>query len=565
MKVYLPLMVQDPMTAPFPSAKADKVFEGIHVNTEEDHVDEFADGPATSSVIVEDFDASGRLLPPVRFSPPGRGRKMGRYETSNDIYSHEFIRTSVLGAVMKTMRLFSQESALGREIKWACPGGQLRVLPRAGEGTNAFYERESGTLQFFYFKNPHDPSQTVYTSLSRDIVAHETGHALIDAIAPGLYDALTPQALAVHEALADITALLTAFQSNSLRLRVLERTRGSIRNPTEFTSLAPEFARALDKSGHAGALRSLWNKKTLDPSDKSKDKNGRPNFVDSTDPHALSEVLSGALYRVMVQMQERCWENYGGDFSSSGRALAEAVTFFQRAIFRAIDNLPPGEASFADYGRAFTTELTGSFVGRRQESHWLEEELRRRHVIRKKGEIQKLEPEKDSSVKMPDVQRLIEDDAEALAFVKKYRSLFKIPPRVPFTIHPRHQTCKTSGWGKKWDETSAEWGMLLKVSWEQIEEDSFDRKFPSARSVTCGSTVELSTEGGVREVFSNDVDAQKPERDRMIRSLHEKGLLQLPDQASRSRNSKTPIRINVRNGIMKIQGAGQLLHFQRAT
>ena len=56
------------MTTPFPSAKGDKVFEGIHVNTEEDHVNEFVDGPATSNVIVEVFDTSGRLLPRSDFS-----------------------------------------------------------------------------------------------------------------------------------------------------------------------------------------------------------------------------------------------------------------------------------------------------------------------------------------------------------------------------------------------------------------------------------------------------------------------------------------------------------------
>jgi hypothetical protein len=50
--------------------------------------------------------------------------------------------------------------------------------------------------------------------LSRDIVSHETGHAIIDGVAPDLYNAVTPQSLALHEAMADLAALLLAFETN---------------------------------------------------------------------------------------------------------------------------------------------------------------------------------------------------------------------------------------------------------------------------------------------------------------------------------------------------------------
>ena len=162
----------------------------------QDGIRDFGDGPTTSRVVVEDFDPlTGKPLAGAEFVPPGPKRKMGRYRLSDDIYSPEFIQASVLGTVVKTMRLFSDKSALGRPVKWAFDHPQLRVLPRAGEGANAFYERESRSLQFYYFRNPNNPAQTVYTSLSRDVVAHETGHAIIDGIAPALYDAITPQSL----------------------------------------------------------------------------------------------------------------------------------------------------------------------------------------------------------------------------------------------------------------------------------------------------------------------------------------------------------------------------------
>lgn len=555
MKVYLPLMIQDPATGD------KKMVEGIHVTTEGDHISDFADGPTTSLVEVDDFDpVTGERLPAVKFVPPGRGRKMGRYLVPDDIYSDEFIRVSVLGAILKTMRFFADESALGREIEWAFDHPRLRVLPRAGEGANAFYDRDSGTLQFFYFTNPHDSTKTIYTSLSRDIVAHETGHALIDAIAPTLYDAMTPQSLAIHEALADLTALMTGFQSNSLRLRVLEQTRGSIRDPNAFSSLAPEFGRALDRSGRAGALRSLWNDRTLDPTDRSVDDQGRPNSVDPTDSHALSEVLSGALYRVMVRMHEQTWAQYGGEFSTSGRALAAALRAFQRMLFHAVDYLPPGEASFADYCRAISVDAMDSFSTWGDESHWLAEELQRRRVIAAADEIQKIEPDELYGIKEVEPNDLLMDDTKVRTFVNRNRPLFNIPPRIPIKVHPRFRASKGGGISKTWDtERSNE--ILLKISWEQIEEDAFDRHFPTARAVTCGTTVVFNYQGVPWHVLSVDVAAQQPERDRMVRSLLESGLLQQGLAGHDVRGSAgPPIRVNVKKGVMRISGAGRLLH-----
>jgi hypothetical protein len=558
-------MVQDPMTDPFGEGGGGKIVEGIHIEAPRDSVTDFADGPTTSVVVVEDHDpATGKPLPGVKFVPPGRGRKMGRYVFPDDIYSSEFIRTSVLGAVLKTMRLFSDQDVLGRPVTWAFDKPQLRVLPRAGEGANACYDRDTGCLKFFYFKNPNNPEQTVYTSLSRDIVAHETGHAIIDGIAPALYDALTPQSIAVHEAFADLTALFTAFQSNTLRLRVLEKTRGSIRSPTAFTSLAPEFARALDREGRASALRSLWNDRTLDPADRSRDKLGRPNLVSADDPHALSEVLSGALYRVMVKLHEQMWGDYGKDFSRSGRALADAVARFQRLVFRAIDLLPPGEVSFADYARALSAKDKDSFDAWGDASHWLADELKRRHCITDEEEVQRDEPDGLMSRQM-DPDTLVKNDTEAYRFVSRNRKLFNIPPRVALKLYPRFRTSQGPGWGKEW-ETERSDGILLKASWEQIEEDHFDAKFPRARSITCGTTVELNYQGAAWHVVSANVEAQRPERDRMVRSLLEAGLLRHPtDDQDDAGPSTTPVRTFVRKGVMKVTGAGRLLHFHRKT
>jgi hypothetical protein len=233
-------MVQDPLFARYEELKPS---EGFDITREEF----FLDGPVTKRVAVLDFDPeTGALLPGVPFRPPPPGRVLGRYEIADesDVYAPDFMRVSVFATVLKTMYMFEEEDTLGRPLVWAFDGPQSLVLPRAGKWPNAYYERDSRSLQFFYFPHSRNLEETVYTSLSRDIVAHETGHAILDGIAPHLYDAITPQSLALHEAIADLTAVLSAFRSNKLRKAVLGQTDGSIQDSTAFNSIAEEFGMA---------------------------------------------------------------------------------------------------------------------------------------------------------------------------------------------------------------------------------------------------------------------------------------------------------------------------------
>ena len=162
----------------------------------------------------------------------------------------------MFATVYRTMYLFEQPDTLGRKIRWAFDAPQLLVVPRAGWLANAYYERASHSLQFFSFVAD---DKTIHTSLSRDIVAHETAHALIDGIVPDLYDAYDPQSLALHEGIADLTAMLMAFSSHDCATAILKKTKGSIAKSTAFSSIGEQFGRALDPTGKIGYLRSLTN------------------------------------------------------------------------------------------------------------------------------------------------------------------------------------------------------------------------------------------------------------------------------------------------------------------
>src|SRR5688572_19911978 len=337
MKIRLPLMIQDPLVAG-PGAK--RLTDGWDGASEPFYLD----GPVTRRVAVLDFDAkTAALRGSTRFLPPGPRRVLAAYGALDPerLSQDDLLRVTPFTTVLKTLDLFEDAAALGHPVEWAFGAQQLLVVPRAGEWANAFYERASHSLQFFSFPSPTQPDQLIHTALSRDIVAHETGHAILDGVVPDLYNAISPQSLALHEAIADLSALLLAFDSRSLRERVLKETQGSIDKSSAFSAIGKQVGQALDRSGrHDASLRDLENELTLDPS----------GGVPADDPHALSEVLTGALYRVMVDihntLRKRIAERDGiTEYSASGEALVTGAKRFKHLFLGALDYLPPGEVS----------------------------------------------------------------------------------------------------------------------------------------------------------------------------------------------------------------------------
>ncbi|MFC1825483.1 hypothetical protein ACFL9T_22450 [Thermodesulfobacteriota bacterium] len=236
MKVSVPVLVKDPEVAKW---KDVPLVENFTIESE----DRFLDGPVTRRVAVLDFDdESGGLRRGAKFLPPRPKRKVGRYdvpkgEILDDLSDPGFMQAAVFGGVYKTIAMFEEPDTLGRSISWAFPGSQLLVVPRAGEWANAFYERDSRSLQFFYIKL-HGSNRFVFTAHSQDIIAHETAHAIIDGVVPDLYHSQNPEGLAIHEAVADLTTLLMAFRSRKLVSRVLAQTEGSIKHSSAFTVAA---------------------------------------------------------------------------------------------------------------------------------------------------------------------------------------------------------------------------------------------------------------------------------------------------------------------------------------
>ena len=573
MKVRVPYLIQDPSTI---RAKGLKATEYVTFDRE----DFCLDGPVTRRVAVLDFDPNtGALVPGVRFVPGAADDEPGTYElpdisSPDGLTSPAFMRVNVLATVLSTLYLFEEADALGRQIDWAFEAPQLLVVPRAGEWANAFYERASNSLQFFFFPASREGSveqRTVYTALSQDIIAHETGHAILDGIAPDLYNCLTPQSLALHEAVADISALMVALRSRELRSRLLAQTDGSIGGSIAYTRLAEEFGIERDLTGRARALRSLWNERNLNPDDESLDEMNRRNQAGRAEPHLLSEVLSGALYRVLVRLHEeyrsrRAAERGISEYSASGWALFAAGEHFKRLVLRSLDYLPPGEVSFADYGRAILAADQASYAEESSGRDALVAEYARRFIIAGPEELSVRTDYEHAAVANLDLETLVDSDWAAYDFANKHRDLLGIPRKVHFWVRKRLRATKRYYTGEGLQDVEE---CIFKVSWDLEEPNPRGLPVTALRQITVGTTLVVDWKTRRVRVLLTSESArpsalgyarQRQDRDEMIRQLVRRRRLRIASDAETEGVYEGSVSAEVAGNLMRVRGLGRMLH-----
>ncbi len=532
-RVRLPVMVQDPLIC---ELKGMEFLENVFIDGEEF----FLDGPVSERVAVLDFDeASGQLRTGVPYAPPAEGRKVGEYKIVNraDLRSRDLQAASVFGTVLKTMAMFESNDALGRRLTWAFEAPQLLVVPRAGDMPNAYYERESHSLQFFSFAGRRG---TIFSCMSRDIVAHETAHAIIDGIVPDLYHASSPQALAFHESLADLTALLSAFYSDELSARVLEQTNGSIDKPSAFSMVAEEFGRGRDPRGDQ-PLRSLINDRTFDP--------------DETEPHDLSEVLSGALYAVMVQVYAEWRKRF-----KPQPALAVAREQFKRMLLRALDYLPPGEISFADYGRAILASDEAAHPADPALRDVLADEFVKRKIVRSRRELRVKTNFGVPAVEKVDLETLRDSDWAAYEFANRNREFLGIPKGIHFRVLERRDVSRRY-MHRGGQENVRE--CIFRVSWDHKEKSGLGSIYPSERQITVGTTLAIDWKTRrVRVQLHSDFAKHQRGRAAFVKQLADEGRLRFGDEADgvRDRAVASFVRAERMNGLMRVRGTARSLH-----
>lgn len=624
MQARIPLMIQDPTTSKKIKGLPNLGLEGFNPKNE----DFFLSGPISKQIAVLDFDPeTGKLVKGAKWHKPPPKRKRGWYENNEedpkkrkrfdkydklslaDLTTPAFLQVNAFATVLKTIYMLRESEkekdkdkgdTLGRSITWANRSPQLLVIPRAGRMKNAFYHRDSNSLQFFMFSPTDNPNQTVYTCLFRDIVAHETGHAIVDAIAPDLYNAQQSQALAIHESIADLTALLMAISSWNLNKIVLKKTHGIIKDSTDFSTIAENWRTQLKEGGRH--MRDLRNKKNLNP----KSKNCVKDFDEC---HELSEVLSGALYNVFLKIHEdfknELEPHYAIDpryrknlwFNVSRSALYDyAAERFKQMIFRALDYLPPGDVSFTDYGRALVAADSVGYPGEERTQKirdWIKDEFSERKIISDKDALDVNTFFKDDALKGYNISNLHKSNWEAYKFANspEGRRLLCIPPDIPFEVLSPRLELKKKPIGKPplYDPANVQetHECIFKVAWDPVEKNPIGPGYPEERRVRIGTTLALYWEDGTvlallssapphetntdrrysnpkqRSIIAEEFKEKIVSRTNFVKCLIEEGLLKF-NQHSFGPDGRTPLLSCVQaddlDGTMRIKGSGKMLH-----
>jgi hypothetical protein len=229
-------------------------------------------------------------------------------------------------------------------------GGSLVVKPDAGVDLNAYYDRE--TLSFFHFP---DEDPTVFSGESPEVVCHELGHAVLDAIKPELWDTSFIEPVGFHEAFGDMSAVLSVLQNDEYR----EFIAGNVLALNHYSRLS----RTAEQLG-AGlrallphvvepeCLRCLANSwfyqepANLPPM--------APAWLLSSEPHSFSRVFSGAFLGGLAGMVE----GPGGD------AIAAATQDMGKLLVAGVVAAPVVPSFYAEVAYAMLLSDQETFGGK---------------------------------------------------------------------------------------------------------------------------------------------------------------------------------------------------------
>jgi hypothetical protein len=280
-------------------------------------------GPVGANVAVFDYDRErDRITSP---SLPDGPRSFPRFEVS-DPHFHQLNAYAIAARAIDLV-----EYELGRLLTWGFEASRLIVLPHAGYMANAFFEEATHSLQLYSFRQPD--GSIYHTSLVHDVVAHETGHALLDAVRDRYTEGNHRETAALHEAVGDLTAVFAAFSHEVVRAEFLKAAGPTLRGPNQVTSIADDF-----EASPTGSLALRDISAPVDPA----------TFEETSDPHILSLKLTGAVWECLIRMYDAAVA-HGADAET---AFSTARSALQRMVVRGFDYLPPADATFAEFASA---------------------------------------------------------------------------------------------------------------------------------------------------------------------------------------------------------------------
>jgi hypothetical protein len=270
----------------------------------------------------------------------------------------EFDAVHTFSVIRMTLTMYQRALAFGNApaiLPWqwnVSPNSDpISVAPRHSNMMNAFYMRSSKLLAFGFFVKPGlGPQPTIFTCRSLDIVAHETGHAILDGLKPlWITSGATPQTGALHEAFGDLTAIFLALSQFDQVESIIAQTKSNLHDKTFLSDVAEEFGLAL---GRTNGLRNADNDLRLSQV--------------GTQVHSLSQVFTGAIYDILADIFALERKVVRDD----ARTLYDCAAYLQSLVLRGIQQAPAANATFTDVANkmlaATATDVTSGRITAQQ-------------------------------------------------------------------------------------------------------------------------------------------------------------------------------------------------------
>lgn len=443
-----------------------------------------ADGPTSARFAVVDYDAhTETLVPPARWDKQldqfvdERGRPLDRHNTK----PLQFHQVNVWATVQRALDFFESGFGLGRRMLWGFEGSRLIVVPHAGLGENAYYDRNSKSLQFYYFDRDEE---RIYTCLSADIINHEFGHAVLDGIRPYYIEAVLPETAAFHEFIGDLTAILISFRNTPFRQRLIEETKGNLKKESTLSKIAEEFGKHVKDQPY---LRSARNRLTM------------KDVANDQRPHFMSEVLTGAMFDILVRLSKYYVQKRN---RTVPQAFWDTIQRMQNMAVQPLDLLPPVDVTFRDYALAVlrAEEIANPTDPDNYRGMMLDAFIRR--GILKASDRRKLNLPRHIFERLEldvfhSIDSIASSRADAYRFLDDNRRKLFIPQNVDVTVADLCTAQKLTRQARRLPQQ-----ILLQYVWREdvvLDGARFGRFEGETTSLLCGGTLALNQNGELLE------------------------------------------------------------------
>jgi len=185
--------------------------------------------------------------PPTAFAHPAPGSFPYRIPSAKYVPKDHagFLVRQVHLTLTRTIRMWRLRGlTFSQWRKWSsgATSGVLEVTctNAAAYSAAAYYSPSNVSLE-----SGISPDETNVVGDSADVISHECGHGILDAVAPQLLGGAVFEAGSFHEAFGDISALLTTLMDQDVREAVLKSTGGDLSKSNPASRLAEQMGRIL--------------------------------------------------------------------------------------------------------------------------------------------------------------------------------------------------------------------------------------------------------------------------------------------------------------------------------